>query len=109
MVHLVSDPPALYFPKVYLFDEPQYADVMVKRSDKKSVVECTAEIPEELSQVGLLKVKDNRTSRCEFVLDPQAVSASERFTGSLRLKDKKIRNVTSNSIRSRYCWLSRED
>jgi hypothetical protein len=91
MVHLVSDPPALYFPKVYLFDEPQYADVMVKRSDKKSVVECAAEIPEELSQVGLLKVKDNRTSRCEFVLDPQAVSASERFRGSLRLKDEKSR------------------
>ena len=89
MVHLVSDPPALYFPKVYLFDEPQYADVMVKRSDEKGVAECAAEIPEELSQVGLLKVKDNRTSRCEFVLDPQAVSASERFTGSLRLKDKK--------------------
>ena len=89
MVHLVSDPPALYFPKVYLFDEPQYADVMVKRSDEKGVVECAAEIPEELSQVGLLKVKDNRTSRCEFVLDPQAVSASERFTGSLRLKDEK--------------------
>ena len=89
MVHLVSDPPALYFPKVYLFDEPQYADVMVKRSDEKGVVECAAEIPEELSQVGLLRVKDNRTSRCEFVLDPQAVSASERFTGSLRLKDEK--------------------
>ena len=89
MVHLVSDPPALYFPKVYLFDDPQYADVMVKRSDEKDVVECAAEIPKELSQMGLLKkVEDNRTSQCAFVLDPQAVSASERFTGSLRLKDE---------------------
>ena len=57
MIHLVSDPPALYFPKVHLFDDPKHADVMVKRSDGKGVVECTVEIPEALSQSGLLKVR----------------------------------------------------
>lgn len=93
MVHLVADPPALYFPKVYLFDDPHFADVMVKRSDGKGDIECSIEIPAELTQMGFLKVKshseDNRIGRCEFILNPQAGTDSGRFTGHLRVKDKK--------------------
>lgn len=93
MVHLIAEPPMLYFPKVFLFDEQQHANIMVRRSDNGEVVECNVEIPEELAQTGLLKVKDktnqSKTDWCEFVLDPQAVEAAGRFTGALRLKDKK--------------------
>ena len=59
MVHLVADPPALYFPKVYLFDDPHYADVIIERSDGKGNVECSVEVPEELTQAGFLKVESN--------------------------------------------------
>lgn len=93
MVHLVSEPPALYFPKVYLFDEPQRADVMVKRSDGKGNVECSVEIPEALTQLNFLQVKnrpvENTIGHCEFVLAPQVCTDTGRFTGSLRLKDQK--------------------
>ena len=93
VVHLVSDPPALYFPKVFLFDEPHHADIMVRRSDNSEVVECTVEIPEELAQTGLLKVKDtankSRTDRCEFILDPRTVDTAGRLRDTLRLTDKK--------------------
>lgn len=93
MVHLVADPPALYFPKVYLFDDPHFADVIVKRSDGKGDIECSIEIPEELTQMGFLKVKshseEHRIGRCEFILNPQAGTDSGRFTGHLRVKDKK--------------------
>ena len=93
MVHLVSDPPALYFPKVFLFDEPHHADIMVRRSDNSEVVECTVEIPEELAQTGLLKVKDttnkSRTDRCEFILDPRTVDTAGRLRNTLHLKDEK--------------------
>ena len=92
MIHMSSEPPALYFPKVFLFDEPQHAGITVRRSDGK-VVECTAEIPEVLAQSGLLRVKDridkSRIDQCEFVLDPQAVTATGHFTGNLRLQDEK--------------------
>ena len=89
MIHLVSDPPALYFPKVHLFDDPKHADVMVKRSDGKGVVECTVEIPEALSQSGLLKVRDSKTEICEFILDPQVLTKAKRVTGSLHVRDEK--------------------
>ena len=93
MVHLVSDPPALYFPKVYLFDESHHADITVRRSDNNEVVECTVEIPEELAQTGLLKVKDttnkSRTDRCEFILDPRTVDTAGRLRDTLHLTDKK--------------------
>ena len=92
MIHMSSEPPALYFPKVFLFDEPQHAGITVRRSDGKAV-ECTAEIPEVLAQSGLLRVKDridkSRIDQCEFVLDPQAVTATGHFTGNLRLQDEK--------------------
>ena len=88
MIHLVSDPPALYFPKVHLFDDPKHADVMVKRSDGKGVVECTVEIPEALSQSGLLKVRDSKTEICEFILDPQVLTKAKRVTGSLHVRDE---------------------
>lgn len=92
MIHMSSEPPALYFPKVFLFDELQHAGITVRRSDGK-VVECTAEIPEVLAQSGLLRVKDridkSRIDQCEFVLDPQAVTATGHFTGNLRLQDEK--------------------
>ena len=93
MVHLISDPPALYFPKVFLFDEPHHADIMVRRSDNSEVVECTVEIPEELTQTGLLKVKDttnkSSTDRCEFILDPRTVDTTGRLRNTLHLKDEK--------------------
>ena len=89
MIHLVSDPPALYFPKVHLFDDPKHVDVMVKRSDGKGVVECTVEIPEALSQSGLLKVRDSKTEICEFILDPQVLTKAKRVTGSLHVRDEK--------------------
>ncbi len=88
MIHLIADPPALYFPKVFLFDKPQYADISVRRSDGKPV-ECTAEIPEELMQHEFLKIATkNRKNQCQFVLNPQAVQSTGRFTGILHLKDK---------------------
>ena len=89
MSHLIADPPALYFPKIFLFDEQQRADITVTRSDGKPV-ECTAEIPEELTQNGFLKTaKENKGNRCQFVLDPQVAQSTGRFTGILHLKDKK--------------------
>ena len=88
MIHLIADPPALYFPKVFLFDKPQYADLRVRRSDG-TPVECTAEIPEELMQHEFLKIATgNRENQCQFVLNPQAVQSTGRFTGILHLKDK---------------------
>ena len=91
MVHLVSDPPALYFPKVHLFDDLQYADITVKRSDGKADVVCNVEIPDALKQTGLLRVENdaNISDRCEFVLNPQAVKDIGRVSESLHLQDKK--------------------
>lgn len=89
MVHLIADPSALYFPKVFLFDKPQRADISVRRSDGKPV-ECTAEIPEELMQHEFLKIAtENRENQCQFVLNPQAIQSTGRFTGILHLRDKK--------------------
>lgn len=89
MVHLIADPPALYFPKVFLFDKLQRADIRVKRSDGKPI-ECTTEIPEELTQHGFLKTTaETKGNGCQFVLDPQAVQSAGRFTGILHLKDKR--------------------
>ena len=93
MVHLVSDPPALYFPKVYLFDDPQHTDIMVKRSDDKGNVVCSVDIPDTLKQTGLLKIENNAeaniSGRYEFVLNPRAAEDAGRFSESLRLQDKK--------------------
>ena len=93
MVHLVSDPPALYFPKVHLFDDPQHADITVKRSDGKGEVVCNVEIPEALKQTGLLRVENsaeaNISDRCEFVLNPQAAEDIGRVSESLHLQDEK--------------------
>ena len=88
MTHLIADPPALYFPKVFLFDKPQRVDISVRRSDGKPV-ECTAEIPEELMQHEFLRTAtENRENQCQFVLNPQATQSTGRFTGILHLKDK---------------------
>jgi hypothetical protein len=93
MVHLISDPPALYFPKVFLFDKPHHADIIVRRSDNSEVVECTVEIPEELAQTRFLKVKDttnkSRTDRCEFILNPRTMDTAGRLRDTLHLTDKK--------------------
>ena len=93
MVHLVSDPPALYFPKVHLFDDLQHADITVKRSDEKGDVVCSVEIPDALKQTGLLRVENdaetNISDRCEFVLNPQAVTDAGRVSESLHLQDKR--------------------
>ena len=93
MVHLVSNPPALYFPKVYLFDDPQHADITVKRSDGKGEVVCSVEIPDVLKKTGLLRVgnsaETNISDRCGFVLNPQAAKDIGRVSESVRLQDKK--------------------
>lgn len=93
MVHLVSDPPALYFAKVYMFDDPQHAGITIKRSDGKGNVVCSVEIPDTLKQTGLLKVEDNAEANisecCELVLNPQAAEDIGRVSESLRLQDKK--------------------
>ena len=92
MIHLVSDPPALYFPKVHLFDDPQHADITVKRSDGKGNVACSVEIPDALKQTGLLRVENDETNisdRCEFVLNPQAVTDAGRVSETLRFQDKR--------------------
>ena len=93
IVHLVSDPPALYFPKVYLFDESYTTDITVKRSDGKDNVECSLEIPDELRQMGFITTKDyirsGRAGQCGVVLNPQNCTQSGRFTGNLRIKDEK--------------------
>ena len=91
MIHLVSDPPALHFPKVYLFDDPLYAAITIKRSDGKGNVACSVEIPDALTETGFLKVKNNaaedNTGHCEFVLNPQARTNAGRVSDTLRLKD----------------------
>lgn len=92
MVHLVSDPPALYFPKVHLFDDLQHADITVKRSDGKGEVVCSVEIPDALKQTGLLRgenAETNISDRCGFVLNPQAVTDAGRVSESLHLQDKR--------------------
>ncbi|RKU25057.1 hypothetical protein C6497_16925 [Candidatus Poribacteria bacterium] len=89
MIHLVSDPPALYFPKVYLFDDPQHADVIVKRSNGNGSVECVAEIPEVLSQSDFLKANIRKSDTCEFILNPQVPTNSGRVTDRLQVKDEK--------------------
>ena len=93
MIHLIANPPALYFPKVFLFDKPQHTNLIVKRSDNSEVITCAVEIPEELTQTGLLKVK-NRTHKngmdlCGFILDPRTAGTTGRFRNTLHLKDEK--------------------
>ena len=89
MIHLVSEPSALYFPKVYLFDAPQHTDVIVKRSDGKGSVECVPEIPDKLSQSGLLKVNKSQSDTCEFILNPQVQTNSGPVTGRICVRDEK--------------------
>lgn len=91
MIHLVSDPPTLSFPQVYLFDDPLHAAITIKRSDGKGNVACNVEIPDALTEGGFLKVKNNaaedNTGHCEFVLNPQARTNAGRVSGTLRLTD----------------------
>ena len=91
MIHLVSDPPALCFAKVHLFDCPRHADMTIKRSDGKGDVTCSVEIPDALSETGFLKVKtnaaENDTGHCEFVINPQTRTNAGRVSDTLRLKD----------------------
>ena len=93
MIHLIANPPALYFPKVFLFDKSQHTNLIVRRSDNSEVIACTVEIPEELVQTGLLKV-ENRTHKngrhlCEFILDPRTAGTAGCFRNTLHLKDEK--------------------
>ena len=91
MIHLVSDPPALSFPKVYLFDDPLHAAITVNRSDGKGNVACSVGIPDALTEAGFLKVKNNatedNTGHCEFVLNPQARTDAGRVSDTLCLMD----------------------
>ncbi len=92
MVHLVANPPALYFPKIYLFDDPQHANITIKRSDDKGNVACSMEIPDELSQSGFLKVMDspegNNIWHGAFVINPQVCTTTERISETLHFTDK---------------------
>ena len=84
IVHLMPEPPVLYFPEVFLFDEPQHAEITVRRNDGEFVA-CTAEIPKELAQHQLLTVKE-KSEGCEFVLNPQVPLPAEKRRNVLRLK-----------------------
>lgn len=84
IVHLMPEPPVLYFPEVFLFDEPQRAEITVRRNDGEFVA-CTAEIPQELAQHQLLTVKE-KAEGCEFVLNPQVPLTAEKCRNVLRLK-----------------------
>lgn len=87
MTHLQTDPPALYFPKVYLFDIPKQAGVMVKRSDGKAKVMCDVEIPDDLTQSGLLSAKSDG-DQCDFILNPQAAKNAGRISDVIMFTDK---------------------
>ena len=93
MIHLIANPPALYFPKVFLFDKPQHTNLIVRRSDNSKIIACAVEIPEELARMGLLKVKnkthEDSTDFCEFILDPRTGGATGRLKNTLYLKDEK--------------------
>ncbi len=92
MVHLVANPPALYLPKIYLFDTPQHAAITIKRSDNEGNVVCSVQIPDELSQSNFLKVMDspeaNNIWHGAFVIDPQVCTATERISETLHFTDK---------------------
>ena len=91
MIHLVSDPPALSFPKVYLFDDPLHAAITVNRSDGKGNVACSVGIPDALTEAGFLKVKNNaaknNTGHCELILNPRARTNTGRVSDTLHLMD----------------------
>ncbi len=88
IVHLMPEPPVLYFPKVFLFDEPQHAEVRVRRSDGEAI-ECTAaEIPEKLAQQQLLTVQE-QAGGCQFMLRPQVPLSAQECRCVLRLKDRR--------------------
>ena len=91
MIHLVSDPPALFFPKVFLFDDPQRMDITIKRSDGKGNVECTVEIPDALKEREFLKVNNNAAENdaghCEFVINPRARKDAGPVSDTIHLKD----------------------
>ena len=84
IVHLKPEPPVLYFPRVYLFDKPQYAEISVHHSDGEPIA-CTAEIPEKLAQHQLLTVAE-KTEGCQFVLNPQVPLSAEESRGVLLMK-----------------------
>ena len=86
MTHLLTDPPALYFPKVYLFDVPKQAGVIVKRSDGKAKVMCDVEISDELTESGLLSAKSDG-NQCDFILNPQAAKNDGRISDVIKFTD----------------------
>ncbi len=88
MTHLLTDPPALYFPKVYLFDTPKQANVAVKRSDGKVKVLCDVEISDELTQSGLLSIESDG-GQCSFILNPQAATNAGRISDIITFTDRK--------------------
>jgi len=88
MTHLLTDPPALYFPKVHLFDTPKQADVVVRRSDDKATVLCDVEIPVELTQSGLLSTGSDG-EKCNFILNPQVATNAGRISDIITLTDRK--------------------
>ena len=88
IVHLRPEPPVLYFPRVFLFDKPQTAEISVRRSDDKNndePVACTAEIPEKLAQHQLLTAEE-KTEGCQFILNPHVPLSAEESRGILHLK-----------------------
>lgn len=91
LVHLISDPPALYFPEVFMCEQQQYAIVTVRRSDGKKV-KISAKIPDELGRNGALRLTNSSekisSNQCLFVLNPQALSVPEKITGVVQLMDE---------------------
>lgn len=91
MIHLEVEPPALYFPEVFLFDRPQHISLAVNRRDGKAV-SLTIEIPSELRRNGFLTLTDELDSTkqefYEFTLNPQGVSSPGTFTGWIQIRDQ---------------------
>ncbi len=88
IIHLMPVPPVLYFPKVYLFDKPQHAEIRVRRSDGESI-ECTAEIPKELAQLNQLLTVHEKMGGCQFILKPQVPLSAEECRCVLHLKERR--------------------
>lgn len=92
MVHLVANPPALYFPKIYLFDEPFQTDISIRRDDDKGNVVCSVEIPDELSESDFLStihnLTEDDTGHCKLIIDPQARVDTGRISANIRIHDE---------------------
>ena len=79
---LVSDPPALYFSKVFLFGEKHAETIKIQYKEEMldRLPLLDFDIPEELAQSGLLQLSSAGGGAYQFVLNPQGLSSSKKFS-----------------------------